>query len=74
MGTVILSWSGGIEKLVVLGTQGLSALRITKYPVLKGFPYGFLFLAGKRGFLFVKNSLFLSIFLNRIKNTGITKV
>ena len=74
MGTVIFPWSCGIEKLIVFCNQYLPALRITEYPVLKGFPDGFLLLAGNHRFLFVEDSLFLSIFLNGIIHSGIFQI
>ena len=53
MRTVIFPRSGGIEYFIIFFTKHLPAVRITEYPVLKGFPYCFLFLAGKHGFLFI---------------------
>ena len=74
MRTVIFSWSGGIEKLIIFCHKCLPAFRITEYPVLKCFPYRFLLLACNHGFLFIEDSLFLSILLNGVIYSRIFEV
>jgi len=74
MRTVIFSWSGGIEKLIIFCHKCLPSFRITEYPVLKCLPYCFLLLACNHGFLFIEDSLFLSILLNGVIYSRIFEV
>jgi len=65
---IIFTGTDRIKTVIVNSCQVLPAAGIFPYPALERFFDGFLLLLGNSGFLFVQNTLFYTVLINRIKN------
>ena len=75
MTTIILTGSGGVEKLIVLRNQCFPAARVFPYPILKRILDCLLFLLGEGCILFIQDTLLLSIrIFDGVINTNVFQV
>ena len=73
--SVVFTWTGGIEKLVVLLNQIVPPRRVFPYPFLKCVLDGLLLLLGKRGLLGVEHALFSAVrILNGVVDTNVAQI
>ena len=61
MAAIILTGSGGVEKLIVLRNQCFTTAGVFPYPILKRILDCLLFLLCQSGFLFIQDTLLLAI-------------
>ena len=72
---VVLTRTGGIEKLVILLNQIVPPHRVFPYPFLKSILDGLLLLLGKRGFFGVEHALLFTIRIrDRVVNAHVAQI
>ena len=74
MCSVIFSRSYGIKEFIVCLYKVCPSLRVSEYPVLKGFPKSFLLLTGKSSLFLIKHTLFLAILDYSVEDTTILQI